>query len=127
MIDTKIYYTLNINRGSTVPPPSSYLGGTSSLTQNSSFSSTVYSFHRFLRVFTSPSYQHIYSYEYTFTPEISNNNCIEEPSHDDKTRIWQRCIVWLQTMGWVNPLPHITRFRITHKAPMVRDFALCII
>ena len=63
--------------------------------------------------------------DYILAAEVENNNSIEEQSHNDRSRTWQRWVSWLESVGWHND-PFLTRLSRAQKARMVGAFAIAI-
>ena len=62
---------------------------------------------------------------YINAAEVANNSSIEESSHNDKTRTWERFIAWLETVG-IHDDPFLTGFTRTQKVRMVGAFAVSL-
>ena len=63
--------------------------------------------------------------DYIHAAELANNSSIEEASHNDKTRTWERFLAWLETVGWDND-PFLTRLTRAQKARVVGAFAISL-
>ena len=63
--------------------------------------------------------------DYIHAAELANTSSIEEASHNDKTRTWERFVAWLETVGWEHD-PFLTRLTRAQKARVVGAFAISL-
>ena len=63
--------------------------------------------------------------DYIHAAEVANNSSIEESSHNDKSRTWERFIAWLETVGWDND-PFLTRLTRAKKTRMAGAFVISL-
>ena len=63
--------------------------------------------------------------DYILSAEIEANNAVTDATHDDRTRVWERWLTWLEAVG-VTGDPYLTGLERASKVKMVGGFAVSI-